>query len=136
MSLAGTIRRLAALAGVGLAAIVGTYIYMRSSQFPAMPPLLRNLPGNSLDPHSQEMFSQKVRDRFPVGSFEADLIRELWLEGFLPQTDLRAPKRIARFDRFGDIIHDICRRDGAVYWSADDTGHLTAVSGEFHVHCP
>ena len=83
-----------------------------------------------------KMFSQKLHDRFPIGSLESDLIRELWLEGFLPTTDLRAPKRIAEFNRFGDVIHDICRRGGAVYWSADETGLLTALSGQFFVHCP
>jgi hypothetical protein len=129
------IRRLAAFASVGLLAICGTYLYLLSSQFPAMPPLLQHVPSTPFDPNSQEMFSQKLRDRFPIGSHEADLIRELWLEGFLPKTDLRAPKRIAEFNRFGDVIHDICRRGGEVYWSADDAGILTAVSGHFFVDC-
>jgi hypothetical protein len=74
---------LAALAGVGPLPICGTYLL--SSQFPSMPPLLQNVPGNSHDPNSQEMFSQKLRDRFPIGSLEGDLIRELCLEGFLPR---------------------------------------------------
>jgi hypothetical protein len=128
------IRCLAALAAAGLLAICGTYLL--SPQFAAMPPLLQNIPSNYLDPSSREMFSQKLRDRFPVGSPEADLIRELWLEGFLPKTDLRAPERIAEFNRFGDVIHDICRRGGSVHWSTDDTGLLTAVSGQFFVNCP
>jgi len=130
------IRDLALLACVGLLATCVTYLL--SSPSPAMPVLLQHLAGNPLDPNSQEMFSQKLRDRFPIGSLEADLIRELWLEGFLPKTDLRAPKRIAEFNRFGEffVTHDICRRGGQVYWSADDTGRLTAVSGQFFVDCP
>jgi hypothetical protein len=101
-----------------------------------MPPMLQNLPsGSPHDQANQDRFSEQVRSRFPPGSPEAELVRELSLEGFRPATDLRAPRREAVFDRLGDFIHDICRRGGSIYWSADDVGHLTAVSGSYFIDC-
>jgi hypothetical protein len=97
-----------------------------------MPPLLRNLAGLG----DQGKLSERLRARFPIGSPEADLIRELWLEGFQPATDLRASKREAKFDRHADFPHDICHRVGSVYWTADEHGRLTEVSGRFSMTCP
>ncbi len=120
---------IAMIAGASLLAVLGTRLF--HSDLPQLPALLENLP-----PHGEAKFTERLRDRFPIGSPESALIQELWLEGFQPATDLSAPLRKAGFDRPGDFIHDACRRWGTVHWSAEATGRLTAISGIFSVDCP
>ncbi len=117
------------IAGASVLAVLGARPFL--ADFPQLPALLQNLP-----PHGEAKFSERLRDRYPIGSPETALILELWLEGFRPTTDLSAPLRKAGFDRPGDFIHDACRRRGTVNWSADAAGRLTAISGNFSVDCP
>jgi hypothetical protein len=83
-------------------------------------------------PTWHEELAQRLRDRFPVGSPEAKLIHELWAEGFLPKTAWDAPQREAVFDDMGHGQY-FCRRTGEVSWSADRSGRLTSVSGQFDI---
>jgi hypothetical protein len=75
-------------------------------------------------------FDHRLAERFPVGSSEAVLIRELWLEGFQPETPLDAPEKKATFHRMGGLS-DLARRDAAVSWTTDGNGKLTSISGDY-----
>jgi hypothetical protein len=101
---------------------------------PSLPPMLLQISGDSIHPNGDRPFNDFLQRRFPVGSSEAALVRTLWEEGFLPKTDLDAQRREAAFQRMGSL-HDICRRDAHVTWSADAAGRLTAVSGDYIVQC-
>jgi hypothetical protein len=119
-----------------LAASVGTWAWdLAHRPFPPLPRLMQNLPASAVH-GSQDKFTERLSVRFPIGSPEAELIHELWLEHFYPLTDLRANERRATFSRMGDVIHDICRRDGTVSWTADAAGRLTAISGFYDDGCP
>jgi hypothetical protein len=76
-----------------------------------------------------------LQSRFPIGSPEANLIRELWIEGFRPQTDLRAAQRSADWERLGDGIHDVCAESEHVAWSANTAGQITSLSGGRYTTC-
>lgn len=95
--------------------------------FPSMPPLMGSAPGD---------YSNSLQRRFPPGSPEADLVHELWVEGFRPLTSLTAPSREAAFVRYGDVIHDVCSSDETVEWTADARGRLTSVTGQSGHACP
>jgi len=99
---------------------------------PPIPILLQSLPGQP----SQEWFAQRLKEHFPIGSSEADLIRELWLEGFLPKTNLRAERRTAEFDSGDKGGFRRCRLTASVSWTADDKGQLTGLDGGYSNLCP
>jgi hypothetical protein len=103
-------------------------------QFPPLPRLLDGLTGN---PNSEDRykFTAKLTARFPVGTPEIEVMRALWLDGFQPMTGPHADPRTAVFIRFGDFVHDICRRDANVHWSADGQGRITAISGGYDTGC-
>lgn len=95
--------------------------------FPSMPPLMGGAPGD---------YSDALQRSFPPGSPEANLVHELWAEGFRPLTSLTAPSRRAAFVRYGDVIHDVCSSDERVEWSADARERLTSVTGHSGHTCP
>jgi hypothetical protein len=99
-----------------------------------LPALLQGLP-DAHDDTSQQLFNQKLRERFPAGSLETDLISELRGEGFQLKTDARPPQRAASYDRAAGL-QDLCRRGGNVHWSTDDAGRLSDISGGYYVYCP
>lgn len=114
---------------VVLLAAFGVRIWRADNGVP-VPALLQNLEA-SRDQASQDAFIRRLQDRFPVGSAEADLVRELQVEGF----QVRAAQREASFDRRSDF-NDICRRGGNVHWTADAAGRVGSVTGGYYVHCP
>ncbi len=121
---------------VGLAASFASLIWASSAHFPPLPTLLRGLSGNGVSATGSRQLTDRLQIEFRIGTAESKLIRELWLEGFRPVTDLGAPERVASFTRMGDLVHDICRTDAEVLWSADSTGRLMAVSGGYWKACP
>jgi hypothetical protein len=108
----------------------GTWISLSLKPTP-IPPLLRNLPS----PYDQDLLTERLRALFPDGSPEAEVIRELWLEGFSPVT-LQAPQRAAEFDTLGKGGFDICRTHGRISWTADNNGRMIVVSGSSSWDCP
>src|SRR5262245_8469900 len=69
---------------------------------PQSPFLLSFVPvGPPHDEAVQEGFSTRLRARFPIGSSEADLIHETWLEGFRPITNFAGRERIVAFQEQG-----------------------------------
>ena len=115
----------------------GVWLYDFMTQTaPATPLLLQARPSTGLDKASQEWFVQRLRERFPLASSEADLIRELWLEGFLPKTNLKAEHRTADYDSLDKGGLRVCRLTATVSWTADDKGQLTDIDGGYMDSCP
>jgi hypothetical protein len=112
----------AAILGAGLLVSFGTWLY----HLPQMPPLLQNLP-----PWDRKVLTARLLDRFPIGSPEADLIHQLWLEGFRPEAGWDSQRRIVRFG--SSLI--VCRLWGTVTWTAGGDGKLTGVSGSSSTDC-
>ena len=97
---------------------------------PPIPVLLMPPKGDT----PQDWFAQRLKERFPSGATEADLIRELWLEGFLPRTNLRAERRTAGYESQKDAFRK-CRLAANVSWTADDKGLLTGIEGDYSDSC-
>ena len=123
------------IAALAVALVLGGGAWVFTVATPAALPtplLLQSPPSAGA---GQEWFGQRLKERFPVASSEADLIRELWLEGFVPRTNLRAERRTAEFESQKDLFRK-CRLAASVTWTADDKGQLTAIDGEFSDACP
>jgi hypothetical protein len=126
---AGRGRLAALLAATALIASVVALVLWTREPVP-LPGLIQGLPYAVNPEVGSEAFTRRLRERFAIGSPETELIRELWLEGFLPQTDLGAPLRRAVFEQPG-----ICRSTAIVSWSADQTGRLGILSGGYNFVC-
>jgi len=99
---------------------------------PPIPQLLQSLP----DQPDQEWFAQRLKEHFPVASSEADLIRELWLEGFQPRTNLRADRRTADYDSDEKRGFARCHQTASVSRTANEKGQITGVDGGYAKSCP
>jgi hypothetical protein len=130
-------RRFAAFGFVGLVASCGTYVYLLNRDPAPLPPLLRDLPpvtAGGDDLFHRHALTARLNERFPPGSAEAELVQELWLEGFRPVTPRSAAERSAAYEpdphRF-----TICVPAGYVTWSTDEAGRLTALYGILDPRC-
>jgi hypothetical protein len=77
-------------------------------------------------------FERRLRERFPVGSSEAALVRELLAQGFKPNTAVGAATKRASFQRMGSFP-DLARRDACVFWTVDEEGKLASITGHYWV---
>jgi hypothetical protein len=128
------LRRFAAVTIVAILASCGTRLWIWSAEpVRPLPSIAQGLPGNNYSPLRRAAFTERLNDRFPVGSAEFDLVRELWLEGFQPPTDSHPARRVARFE--GGWYY-FCLHWVAVVWGVDDSGRLTKISGEDGFDCP
>ena len=120
--------RFAVLACVACIASCSTYVWTIASTPQPQPSLLAGFQNLGLQPAQTQELTARLVAHFPIGSREADLVRELWLEGFKPATDLSAHERKAVF---GTDRHqfNVCVTDWVVAWSADDAGRLAAITG-------
>jgi hypothetical protein len=73
----------------------------------------------------------RVRELFPTGSSEDDLIDYLDAEGFVPDWPRRNGHNAGRF------VHDgiLCTKIVRVLWRSDDRGKLTNVGGGYESRC-
>jgi hypothetical protein len=127
------VRRFVAFALVAVVASCGTQAWSwLSKRTPPLPLIAQGLPGGNLSRARGDALTQQLYDRFPVGSPEFDLVRELWLEGFQPRTDLPTPQRGARFE----FSAGMCDYRLDVDWSVDGSGHLSKISGHDSLDCP
>ena len=118
--------------GVGVG-MIGTWV---SSLKPIpIPPLLEKLPSPFAHSDRNQVFTERLRAQFHVGTPEANLIRELWLQGFSPVTEWQGSQRAVEFDTFGKGGFAVCRTRGHVTWSADDNGRLRDISGSYSWSC-
>lgn len=78
-------------------------------------------------------FDTRVRVRFPIGSSEVEMARELQREGFIRSdwsfaiADGAEAKATRREDRV------ICRQAAYIYWRATPQGRLTSIRGVYRV---
>jgi len=93
------------------------------------PPLAADL--STYTTIAQTQFEQKVRDTFPVGSSEDDLIRELSKQGFQPQWRRKDGDNVASAER-GKLI---CRESWNVSWRSDQSGKITKIQGHSRLSC-
>ena len=97
-----------------------------------LPPLLQD--AAPVTHGDSPQFTQRLKDRFPLGSLETTLLRELSLNRFQLHTDLGTSQREASLTLYGNLSN-ICRRDADIRWTAD-SGTLTAISGTYRATCP
>jgi len=115
--------------------IVGTVSSILTRYYDQLPNDTRPLPALAADlPTSnataRQDFALRIHARFPVGSDERALMQELWAEGFgrPGQNDGRHWASLERHDL-------VCSKAWTVTWTADDSGHLTAVEGTYIPSC-
>jgi|GEM_PF-4707946 hypothetical protein len=127
--------RVVAFACVAFIASCSTYVWSLDRRGIPEPPLLAGLPQKGgFSPSETQELTDRLVATFPIGSRESELVRELWLQGFRPVTDLSAHERRATFDTDRRQFN-VCVTDGVVSWSADDGGRLTAISGVVNRAC-
>jgi hypothetical protein len=118
---------------------VEAYGRWANDRFYRSAPLAAGLQGNMKD-----QFRGRIRDHFPVGSSERELINVLTSQGFHatrgPETavaDGSSEKPgMMQLTKMGDLISDICRRDWYVEWQADVDGRIAAIDASFFFTCP
>jgi len=99
----------------------------------ALPLSLQGIEGDSFgNADTPGEFERRLKERYPVGSSEALLVRELSAEGFKLGTSLDAATKTATFQRLGGLS-DLARRDAYVSWETDDKGRLTSVLARYFV---
>lgn len=94
-----------------------------------LPAIAATLPGDESE-FSREL-DTRIRQRFPIGSSEDQLIEYLASEKFTPEWRRRDESNASVFVRDGLLCRDIVR----VSWRADASGILVDVSGAFESHC-
>jgi hypothetical protein len=119
---------LRALGRIGLAVVVAFSV----SSCDAVPPIARDLPSTLAD--LQPAFDQRVKERFPVGASEQEIVAELRDEGFTPLD----PKKW-KLGTFASVAAYEARRfpcvfDWTIYWSAEN-GKIAAIKGGFFSGC-
>ncbi len=94
-------------------------------------PLTASLDGN-LDTINSE-FDTRVRARFPIGSSEYDMARELQREGFIRDdwSFVVAQRAEAKATRREDRV--VCRQAAYIYWRANREGRLMSIRGVYRV---
>ena len=101
----------------------------KTGGFHVLPAIAATLPGSEGE-FSREL-DVRIRERFPIGSSEEDLIAYLSGDGFVPQWRRREDANESDFMRNGLLCTDIVR----VFWRADATGVLTDVGGAYESQC-
>jgi hypothetical protein len=88
--------------------------------------------GGSWDAMSSE-FDSRVRTRFPIGSTESDMARELRREGFIRDdwSFVIGQGAEAKATRREDRV--VCRQAAYIFWRADHEGRLTSIRGVYRV---
>jgi hypothetical protein len=93
-----------------------------------MPEIVATLPGDESQ-FSREL-DARLRERFPIGTSQDQLIGYLVGAHFVPDW----PRRAANASLF--IFNGLlCTKRVRVLWRADDAGSLTKVSGSYESNC-
>jgi hypothetical protein len=118
---------------LGLMASCSAWLFSLKS--PPIPPLLQTLPSPFARTDHNQVLTERLHTQFPVGTPEAVLIRELWLQGFSPLGDWQTLQRAVGFDTAGKGGFTVCRIYGRVTWSVDGTGRVAEISGSYNWVC-
>ena len=95
----------------------------------ALPEIAATLPGDESE-FNREL-DERVRQRFPVGSDEESLLYYLRTQNFIPDWRKRDEPNAAYFIHPGII----CEQAVRIIWSADASGKLTSIGGDYKSHC-
>jgi hypothetical protein len=97
----------------------------------ATPPLASDLPANIAEAGRE--FDHRIQQRFPIGSSEADLIRELSRQGFAPSVHRgdSPATHVYSFDK-GSFPCDLVWN---IIWKADGAGSVTTINGVHYASC-
>jgi hypothetical protein len=100
-------------------------------------PLAAKLPSDLSE--AQQEFAQRISNRFPVGSPEADLIAALSAEGFVSPEPILLPGGRALVNDKGSLVRQ--RRKGrcismwGVGWSTDEKQNISTTKAVYHSSC-
>jgi hypothetical protein len=123
-------RRLAAIFVTAIAAVsISFFAGWSARDLKRLPALVRTLDGVERDFDSG--LNARIRQLFPAGSSEDDLIGYLDAEGFVPEWRARNGPNAGRF------VHDgmLCKKIARVLWRSDERGKLISVSGSYASRC-
>lgn len=115
--------------GAVTTAAISFFIGWSARDYKRLPTMLATLEGSEIG--FDKGIDAQIRELFPAGSKEDDLIDYLEAEGFVPEWRRRNGQNAGRF------VHDglLCRKIVRVLWRADDRGRLTNVSGGYAGRC-
>ena len=125
----GLMRRAAWPAITFLLMIASFAIGRSTGGFHSLPEIAATLPGDESE--FSRKLDERIRQRFPAGAREQDLIAYLDRQGFVPEWRERDDPNAGVFLWSGLI----CKKTLRVLWRADETGALTEVSGAYESHC-
>jgi hypothetical protein len=108
----------------------GLFWFLNQDQ---LPELLTNMPIET--DQLSSAFNQRIVTRFPVGSPETNLVKELQKDGFAIKT-FDGDSHIATYTHYGNFFVDPFRRDASVTWKTDSHGSINAISGTYFVTGP
>ncbi|WP_448187231.1 hypothetical protein [Azospirillum sp. sgz301742] len=114
------------LAVVALLIIAGIAIMLLETP---RPPLADNLPTNVA--MAKQEFARRVEYRFPIGSNENELIKELSKQGFHPSWRRKDDDNMATVERGGLP----CNESWMVTWRSDQAGKIVKINGNFRLTC-
>ncbi len=100
-----------------------------AGSFHSLPEIVATLPGIESD-FSQE-FDARIRERFPIGSSEENLIGYLTAEGFVPEWRQRNEANASVLVHAGLL----CEKSVRVFWRTDEAGMLTEIAGAYESQC-
>jgi hypothetical protein len=126
--------RLAAILGFAALLFLAFAFGLRLVWFGAeapLPVLLQNLPDSKTE-DDQQLFRARLKQTFPAGMDEAELMGILTAQGFKLGV---ASERVATYDRRAGL-NDKCQRSGNVHWSLGGDGRLIEATGGYYQHCP
>lgn len=122
-------RRLAAFVTAITTVTISFFVGWSARDYKRPPTLLATLHG--LERDFDNGINAQIRQLFPAGSSEDDLIDYLDAEGFVPEWHTRNGQNAGRF------VHDgmLCKRIARVLWRSDERGKLINVSGGYTSRC-
>jgi hypothetical protein len=100
-----------------------------SGGFNSLPAIARTLPGEESE-FSREL-NDRIRERFPIGANEDNLIGYLDSEKFTPEWRRRDGPNASFYVRQGLLCKQIVR----ILWRSDAAGVLTDVNGSYQSQC-
>lgn len=110
--------------------VVGTVAFVIGQPRPDVP-LTANL-GADWDTMNNE-FNARVRTRFPIGSPEVEMARELQREGFIRRDWSYVIAQGAEAEAMRREDRVVCRQAAYIYWRADRFRRLTSIRGVYRV---
>jgi len=115
------------IAGALITAAAAWWFLFRESD---LPPIARDVPYASID--GNLVFSERVRQHYPVGMKVLELRGELKRDGFV-----LIPEKPYEGDGSGRLTrkNPLCRKIWAIEWRANQEGRIKTVSGSFDRHC-